>query len=187
MQSLKYKEVIRMAEIIKVVKEHFPALRFIGKCYTNADRGEEGGFGNKWGEWFQNGWFAELEKLGEPKEIENGYLGLMGCSESEFQYWIGIFFSENTPVPDGFASIDFPEGDVGICWIYGSEQGDNIYGMHDACIEKLRENGMDKYRSDFQGEYENWCWFFERYNCPRFTTPDENGKVILDYGVYLAL
>ena len=28
-------------------------------------------------------------------------------------------------------------------------------------------------------------WFFELYNCPRFTTPDQDGKVILDYGVCL--
>ena len=27
----------------------------------------------------------------------------------------------------------------------------------------------------------DWC--FERYNCPRYTTPDENGNVILDYAV----
>jgi len=27
--------------------------------------------------------------------------------------------------------------------------------------------------------------FIERYNCPRFTTPNESGKVILDYCVYL--
>jgi hypothetical protein len=30
------------------------------------------------------------------------------------------------------------------------------------------------------------CWCaFERYNCPRFTEPDENGDVILDYGILL--
>ncbi|MGX6443548.1 hypothetical protein ACWM35_10045 [Neobacillus sp. K501] len=23
-------------------------------------------------------------------------------------------------------------------------------------------------------------WFFERYGCPRFTTPDKDGNVILD-------
>jgi hypothetical protein len=27
---------------------------------------------------------------------------------------------------------------------------------------------------------------FERYQCPRYTTPDENGNVILDYGIKLA-
>ena len=33
---------------------------------------------------------------------------------------------------------------------------------------------------------ENRTCFFERYVCPRFTTPDENGSVILDYGIFLA-
>ncbi len=36
-----------MPEIIKVQKEHQPALRFIGKRYSDADR-MDGGFGNKW-------------------------------------------------------------------------------------------------------------------------------------------
>jgi len=32
---------------------------------------------------------------------------------------------------------------------------------------------------------ENTLVFFELYNCPRFTTPDDKGNVILDYGFYL--
>ena len=24
-------------------------------------------------------------------------------------------------------------------------------------------------------------WYFERYNCPRYTSPDKKGNVILDY------
>lgn len=28
---------------------------------------------------------------------------------------------------------------------------------------------------------DDWC--FERYSCPRFTTPDAEGSVILDYGI----
>lgn len=33
----------------------------------------------------------------------------------------------------------------------------------------------------------NWGeWCFERYNCPGFTTPDEQGNVILDYGISIA-
>ncbi|MGN6714677.1 hypothetical protein [Anaerocolumna jejuensis] len=42
-----------MAEIIKVYKEHLPAVRFIGKRYTNTDRCKDGGFGYKWEEWFE--------------------------------------------------------------------------------------------------------------------------------------
>ncbi|MFV0362716.1 MAG: hypothetical protein ACK5LL_06465 [Suipraeoptans sp.] len=46
-----------MPEIINVYKEYLPQLRFVGKCYTNADRCSEGGYGHQWGEWFQKGWF----------------------------------------------------------------------------------------------------------------------------------
>jgi hypothetical protein len=108
----------------------------------------------------------------------------MRCRENEpFEYWIGIFYPENTPVPDGFDYVDFTASDLGTCWIYGKENGDNIYGMHEECAKKMDENGFH-IQDDFgrgKGEY----WFFERYGCPRFTTPDENGKIILDYCFYI--
>lgn len=168
-------------EIIKVYKEQLPLLRFIGKCYTNADR--KGGFGHKWEEWFGNGWFAALERLGELKDIENGYLGLMRCGsdfENTFEYWIGMFLPINTPVPAGFDYIDLAESDVAVAWIKGKEN-DGLYGMHDACISKFQEHSMGNFMSD---EKNREC-FFERYNCPRFTDPDEEGNVVLDYGIYL--
>ena len=175
-----------MAEIIKVYKEHLPALRFIGKRYTNADRGSDGGYGCKWAEWFQNGWFEALEKLGEAKNIENGYLGFMRCNgsdcENSFEYWIGMFCESGTEVPKGYDFIDLDEGNVGVCWIKGKENDGSIYCMHDECIAKFQENGM----GNFKGDSENRACFFERYNCPRFTEKDEQGDVILDYGIYLA-
>lgn len=171
------------AEIIKIYKESLPSLRFIGKCYTNADR-LDGGYAGKWSEWFQNGWFETLEKLGEASNIENGYLGFMRCNgddfENTFEYWIGMFFEPEKVVPDGFDFIDLDRGTVGVCWIKGKEN-DGIYGMHDACIAKLMENGIDKFKSDD----ENRFYFFERYNCPRFTQAAEDGKIILDYCIYL--
>ena len=171
------------AKITKVTKEHLPSLRFIGKRYTNADR--IGGFGHKWGEWFENGWFASLEKLGELKDIENGYIGFMRCNfsgiENTFEYWIGMFLPENTEAPEGFAFIDLPESDVAVCWISGKEN-DGIYDMHGNCLSKFKEEGMGNFRSD----YENRSCFFERYNCPRFTEQDAEGNIILDYGIYLA-
>lgn len=45
---------------------------------------------------------------------------------------------------------------------------------HNMCLEELKTHG-------FLRKEDDWC--FERYNCPRFTTPDENGNVILDYGI----
>ena len=169
-----------MAEIIKVYKEKLPAVRFIGKCYTDADR-INGGFGHLWGEWFQNGWFAPLEKLGAVKQIENGHLGFMRCYPN-FEYWIGVFLPPEVTVPDGYGFIDLAEGEVGICWIKGKDDDGSIYNMHEKCLEKLKENGMSEYRTDDT----NRNLFFERYNCPRFTEKDEQDNIILDYGIYLA-
>lgn len=173
-----------MAEIIMVCMEHLPSLRFIGKRYTNADR-VGGSYGAKWGEWFQNGWFKVLENPGQTEGVENGYLGLMRCNsrdfENTFEYWIGAFLPPDTSVPEGYDFIDLDEGNVGVCWIKGKEDDGSIYGMHDACIAKLQENGMGSFKRD--DEYRT-C-FFERYNCPRFTEKDEEGNVILDYGIYL--
>jgi hypothetical protein len=166
-----------MVEIIKVYREKLPELRLIGKRYTDNDRGTDGGYGWKWGEWFEKGYFKTLEGLGSLPENGDAYLGCMRCN-GEFEYWIGMFFPKNTPVPEGFMYAAIPAGDVGICWLYGHENTGELYGAgpHNMCMEKFKEQGW---------EFADTPWFFERYNCPRFTEPDENGKVILDYGIYL--
>ncbi|MCI8440938.1 MAG: hypothetical protein HFG27_00185 [Provencibacterium sp.] len=93
----------------------------------------------------------------------------------EFEYWIGLLFPEDTAVPPGYHSVAIAAGDYGICYIYGSEQNGDIYGEqpHCLCPDSLREHGW---------RYRQGGWVFERYNFPRFTTPDESGNVILDYG-----
>jgi len=176
-----------MPEIIKTYKENLPSLRLIGKRYVNSDRDECGGYGAKWGEWFQKGWFEELEKLGIAKNIEGGYLGFMRCdgtrTEDGFEYWIGIFFPVGTDVPDGYEFLDVSAGSVGVCWIKGKDDDGSIYGMHQQCIEALKENNMGDF---FYYEDKKYLYSFERYNCPRFTEKDEQGNVILDYGIYLS-
>lgn len=39
---------------------------------------------------------------------------------------------------------------------------------HDLCLEELKVYNLIRKEND-------WC--FERYNCPKFTTPDEYGNV----------
>lgn len=166
-----------MVEIIKIYKEKFPSLRLIGKRYTDKDRDSFGSFSNKWNEWFEKGYFKTLEELESLPENEGAYLGCMRCTD-EFEYWIGMFFPEQTPVPEDYMYVDIPSGYVGICWIYGREDNGEIYGQepHDICMSKIKDEGW---------KVENNAWVFERYNCPHFTTPDENGKIILDYCIYL--
>jgi hypothetical protein len=170
-----------MPEIIKTYKQNVPAARFIGKKYGDGDR-VNGFFGAKWEEWFQNGWFAVLEKLdgvGAFYEDADAYIGLMRSKDGEpFEYWIGMFTPVGTAVPEGFESVDFPESVLGVTWVKGPEW--SVYMQEDACAQKLTAGG-GKIKNDEKGA----TWFFERYGCPRFTTPDEEGNVILDFSFYM--
>ncbi len=76
-------------------------------------------------------------------------------------------------VPEGFVHIDFKDLSLGTCWIYGKENE-----VHDtsACKQKLTENGMKIWQDEHEA-----VWSFENCLCPRYTTPDDNGNVILDY------
>lgn len=167
-----------MAEIIKAYRQSMPAMRFVGKKYGDGDR-VDGSFGPKWGEWFANNWFNAIEQsiteyIKEAYEDCGAYIGLMRWKEGEpFEYWIGMFTHEANPVPDGYEFIDFPKSELGVCWVYGKEP--DIYCKEDKCAEKLGEEGCRVIR-DGKGAW----WFFERYCCPRFTTPDDKGNVILD-------
>ena len=164
--------------IVKVYKESMPNVRFVGKKYTDSDR-VDGMFGAKWGEWFANSWFGALESeiAMLPKENEGAaYLGLMRERNGVFEYWIGMFAAEGSPVPLGFAYLDVPAGDIATAWVYGNEELGEIYGAgpHNACVDKFREKGWQL----------DDTYSFERYQCPRFTTADKDGNVILDYCIY---
>jgi len=133
-----------MVEVVKVVKEHVPALRFIGKRYTDADRDAQGGFAARWEEWFREGRFAALEALGMAPEHGNAYIGLMRFADG-FEYWIGVFVPSGTPVPDGYDWIDLPETTFGTCWLYGREDSGELYGEAVTCYAfRTSKNGVGK-------------------------------------------
>lgn len=156
------------ARIVEIKTEDCPATRFIGKKY-------ECGYGN-WSEWWENGWFATLEEMDILPMNDNGYIGAMHVVNGAVEYWIGMFFPVSTEVPEGFDYVDMPALQYAVCYLYGDESNGELYGLdrHNMCLEELKARGMKRREDD-------WC--FERYNCPRFTTPDENGKVILDYAI----
>lgn len=166
-----------MAEIIKVFKEEVPAMRFIGKKYQDY---------NGWGEWFANGWFDVIEnRMGGTEKIlgiwENAgaYVGLECRKNGELQqYWIGMFTPEDTEVPQGFEYIDFPKSSLGTCWIYGREE--EVHGSVGNCWKALQNEGFEIAVDENGVEMS-----FENCLCPRFTTPDEKGNVILDYCYFI--
>lgn len=162
-----------MPEIQRVYRQSMPAMKLVGKCYYE-DEKINGTFAHRWSEWFEKDWFAPLQmaETTEPFEDSRAVIGLCRCKEGEpFAYWIGVFLPLDAPVPDGYDSVALDAGDIGVAWVYGKEP--DIY-TH-CCLESLRDAGME-WTADANGV--KWC--FERYVCPRFTVPDEEGNVILD-------
>lgn len=160
-----------MVTILKTFLEHYPDLKLIGKRYTDADRDQYGSFGEKWGQWFRNDWFSLLGSA-----VDDSYVGAMRVTENGFEYWIGQLARPDTPVPAGFSSENLSAADLAVCYLYGRDGSADLFGMeaHEACVAAWKEMG-----------WEPKGWYLERYNCPRYTTPDEKGNVILDYCAYL--
>ena len=159
--------LIMTVKILKVNQESCPATRLIGKKYYSVPN---------WGEWWENDWFAALEAMQCLPFNGDAYIGAVRVVNGMPERWIGMFFPENTEVPEGFEYVDIEPLDFAVCYLYDKEGSGDFYTMdtHNMCLEALKELGMKRKEDD-------WC--VERYNCPRFTTADENGNVILDYAL----
>ena len=156
-------------QILRVEQESCPATRFIGKRYAD---------NVNWEEWWSNNWFDVLESISGLPINDNGYIGAVHIVDGMPEYWIGMFFPADTDVPSGFEYVDIEPLNYAVFYLYGRENSSEFYTMetHDMCLEELKVHNLIRKEDD-------WC--FERYNCPRFTTPDDNGNVILDYAVSL--
>jgi len=167
-------------EIVKVYKESLPHVKLVGKRYTNKDRDKTGTFAGYWQQWFREGLFYPLTQSKVIPGVSEDYLGAirMNGDKGDFEYWIGVFLSPDADIPPGFESVEIPEGEVGVCWLRGNDKNGELYstGASDMSMAALTEQGW---------KYSDKGWFFERYNNPRFTVPDEKGNVILDICAYL--
>lgn len=162
-------------EIINAYIEECPACRFVGKRYTPKDS-VNGSYGHKWGEWWANNYFAPLDTLPHMPIVGDSTMAAMHVVNDEVEYWIGFFCPADTETPDGYEAIDIGPRKYAVLWRKGDEHNGELYGLeaHNLCLAELKRNDWVRVEDD-------WC--FERYNCPRFTTPDADGRVILDYGI----
>ena len=154
-------------QILEIKKESWPAARLIGRKYE----GEA-----NWGEWWENGWFEVLESA-EPLSLNgDAYIGAIHVVNEQPERWIGMFFSESAAVPAGFESIAIEPLDYAVCYLRDKEGSGDFYTLetHRRCLEELGSLGFRRKEDS---------WGFERYQGPRFTSPDKEGQVILDYGI----
>lgn len=168
-----------MVEIIKTEVQQMPKVKLIGRCYTEKDKNEYGTFAHCWGEWFQKALFDKLAGEGKGLQyISDDYIGLCICNGKGFDYWIGIFMSPDDEVPDGFDSIEFEASKIFVCYVKGREDNCEIYGETPTlmCYDEMKKQGYARFDRDTM---------YERYNCPRYTVPDKDGNVILDYCIFI--
>lgn len=180
---MNYEQENNTVRVTNLYCKHMPAIRFIGKRYTMADLDANGLLMDRWNEWFQNGWFEKLSRLpGLP-----GYEGIPNTgyyNGDETSFWIGMIFPQNTTVPKGFDSTDIPAGDLAVCWLQGYRETGELFTpiARNLCLTKIREAGYDM-KLDFDDKPCKWT--FESYSQQRFFLPDEEGKVVMDYCVYV--
>lgn len=153
--------------IAEIQRESWPAARLIGRRYEAVPA---------WNEWWENNWFTTLEKNEPLSTNSDAYLSAAHVTNGKTERWIGMLFPADAAVPDGFEAVDLEPMDYAVCYLYGKQDSTDFYTMatHQLCLETLQTQGYKRREND-------WC--FERYQCPRFTTPDENGNVILDYAL----
>ncbi|MBP3655112.1 MAG: AraC family transcriptional regulator [Clostridia bacterium] len=148
------------AEIMEMKMEACPPARLIGRRYDRP---------GDWGEWWANGWFDALEALGVPPVYGDAYLSAQNAQDGS--HWIGMLFPEGTQTPEGFACADIPAADYAVFYLRGDEQSGELFGEEPRrrCMAMLEQAGM-----------KSGAWRIDRCSCPRFTTPDGQGRVILD-------
>ena len=171
-------------KVTNLYHEHMPAFRFIGKRYTPSDLGADGLLNDRWNEWFQNGWFNLLSSLPALPGYEGtAHTGYHNGAETTF--WIGMMFQKDTPVPEGFDSADLPAGDMAVCWLHGYRETGELFtpAVRSLCLKRIRDAGYAM-KLDLDGG--PFKWTFERYNGRRFFMPDDEGRITMDYCVYVA-
>lgn len=159
-------------EIIRIEREDAPALRFIGRRY-----GADANYGAAWGQWWGNGWFEPLDRLeGRAAINQDSYCAAKRIVNGNLEYWIGMFFEPATEAPEGYESVEMSPLSYAVCYLRDKEGSSELtsFEAHNRCLEEMARQGYARKEDD-------WC--FERYQCPRYTTPDEEGKIILDYGI----
>ena len=163
------------ATIIKAERVTHPAVRFIGKRYDTYPN---------WGDWWENGWFDTIEKAGTTAAVnDDSYCMLVGATESGIEFWLGEFFEAETPVPEGFDFTDLPEMSAGLVYIKGTPE--ECYALTAPDKRSELYAAFTAHGIELPGEFPLRWLSFERDNCPRWTDPDADGNVILDYAIYL--
>ena len=137
-------------KVDNVYTENLPALRFIGKrCLCDPNE-----FIARWDEWFRNGWFEQIQKLGVALENKDAYIGATNAKGD--CYWIGMLFPPGTSVPDGFEVEEIPASKYAVFKLSGIDNG-KLFGEEGIMLvfSEMDKRGMIKSETGMDFELYN--------------------------------
>jgi len=163
-----------MLEAIRTYKiQNTGGMRFIGNKYSDGE--------TAWREWKAKGLFESVKQqiginLANLHEDSDALVGLMS-HRNGFEYWLGYFTPENTPVPEGLDHEDFSKFDMAVCWFYEKDE----FNPWDLAPEGLAN--IEK-----AGYTVTTDWWFERYSskrCKDFYAKETPDDTIMDIGYFV--
>lgn len=163
-----------MAELIDHKIIELPTLYAVGAQLDVLNSGDNP-IPAQWRAAFQAGLFKRLERL--PDAYSADMMGVIHSwpgDMSRFYYIIGMLF--NSPVldlPEGCVQQELTGGPTLCGYVRGRDASYTIAQAHDLTLARAQGLG---YEFDLAR-----LWLLEGYNCPRFTQPDAQGRIIFDY------
>ncbi len=171
-----------MARLIKFEVVELPKIYLVGKevKYTiEVHKKGDNRISAFWDKCLADGTFSALEKQQE-YVYQPAYVGTCIYSDmgyGNFSYICGMLFKQGVTVPEGYVVHEIGEEKIGVCWIKGKDAADVCSNAHEITMQAIKNNGLCPNQMK---------WSMQLFTNPRFTIPDANGEVILDYYIPLA-
>ncbi len=163
-----------MAELIQLEIKELGPWCVAGKA-LKVTMGPENPIPAFWEACFADGTFSTLESQ-KSWVLCPDYVGFMTDwqgGDNTFLYICGMMMKPGFIAPEGgFVSRPVEASSAAVGWIRGESTPDVCMPAHEFTSKVMEEKGYTS---------EGFAWSMELYNCPRFTTPDEQGRITLDY------
>lgn len=137
-------------QILSISKEKLPAVRLVGKRYSGNEN-----FHAKWRQWQTNGLFSALEQSNSP--YSSCCVGAKRIVNGGLEYWIGMLFLPDIPVPAGFEFADIASVDLANLRLRGKAYQLSSFDTHNRCLAELSAHEMTRFE-------DHWCFeCFEKH------------------------
>ncbi len=164
-----------MAELIKFEFRDLPKLYVIGKeiKVKVSETMMNNPIPKFWDDCLNDCIFSGID-YNKESVYENSLVGFMSdVSGDGFTYTCGVPLTHNaSTVPEGYTVKEIHPAKVAVGYVKGKDVADVCMQAHQFTVDKIKSEG---YKADM------YSWCMELYNDPRFTQPDPDGNVILDY------